>query len=786
MKNNQRAKERVAITGMGMVSSAGLTAPGSVLAILAGMSDFRSHKRVMLEAQDKTSLRGATVARISGEFIDPTLDGADRALAMLLPAVKEAVFGVKPELLEKAYCRIESAADPDIMRHLAAKLPQLPPNGGHQPQKGLGRCRAFENVIQAVEDLRQGKHQMALVGFADSLADDNTLTALARAGRLLGGTNPEGIVAGELAGAVLLETESHARKRNARIYACISGWGKGTEPNPWTGPNASRAEGLTDAFLEALGKSGRKEAEIAMIINDLNGQRSRALEWGLTQSRVFPSGNHNLVHPADCLGDCGAASAMALLVLAAGIMALKWRPPQFIALSASDDAGARRCLILEKGDSIHREEMEGFYKRQYRLENSAECPSIETITDSCVFDALFLIRQRARATRAADYSLNELLRFDERLDAGIEGLKMAGGNGWEASLKNLHLGETALFAPAVLAFTSGRREWIEKVIEKAEESQDQARPVLSALGWIGRETAMPHVQALLQSKNPVHQRIAIAAGAILRVDIGEKLTDAFFSPEPFVKARALRMAGELGRKDCLLQLQGSLRDSDEGCRFWAAWSLALLGDKKSSSGVLAEFAEKGGPYSERAADMAARIMNPASVVSLHKNLAGSEKTARLAIEITGAFGDPVLMPWIIEQMSNPAPARLAGDAFTTVTGVDVAESNLEGKQPDGFSSGPTDDPADKNVKMAPDEFLAWPDHGRVKSWWDGNRNSFKNGVRYLMGQPIHAESLKQILMTGNQRIRHAASLEMSLLNPGRPLFNASAPAWRQLDEIEKM
>jgi hypothetical protein len=88
--------------------------------------------------------------------------------------------------------------------------------------------------------------------------------------------------------------------------------------------------------------------------------------------------------------------------------------------------------------------------------------------------------------------------------------------------------------------------------------------------------------------------------------------------------------------------------------------------------------------------------------------------------------------------------------------------------------------------MAPDEFLPWPDHGRVKSWWDGKKNSFKNGVRYLMGQPIHAGSLKHILMTGNQRIRHAASRETSFLNPGRPLFNASAPAWRQLDEIEKM
>jgi len=56
-------------------------------------------------------------------------------------------------------------------------------------------------------------------------------------------------------------------------------------------------------------------------------------------------------------------------------------------------------------------------------------------------------------------------------------------------------------------------------------------------------------------------------------------------------------------------------------------------------------------------------------------------------------------------MTIPELARVAGEAFTMITGVDIAYEDLEGAWPEGFVAGPTEDPEDENVAMDPDEDL---------------------------------------------------------------------------------
>ena len=79
------------------------------------------------------------------------------------------------------------------------------------------------------------------------------------------------------------------------------------------------------------------------------------------------------------------------------------------------------------------------------------------------------------------------------------------------------------------------------------------------------------------------------------------------------------------------------------------------------------------------------------------------------MKAAGAIGDPVIMPWIMEQMHNPEMARVAGEAFTSITGVDIAYNDLEGELRENFEAGPNDNPEDENVAMDPDEkmFLPW-------------------------------------------------------------------------------
>jgi uncharacterized protein (TIGR02270 family) len=85
--------------------------------------------------------------------------------------------------------------------------------------------------------------------------------------------------------------------------------------------------------------------------------------------------------------------------------------------------------------------------------------------------------------------------------------------------------------------------------------------------------------------------------------------------------------------------------------------------------------------------------------------------------------------------------------------------------------------------MDPDENLPWPDPDLVKTWWEARRGRFSKDTRYLLGQPITVESLRQALRAGYQRQRAAAAIELALLLPGRPLFEVRAPGHRQQDVL---
>jgi uncharacterized protein (TIGR02270 family) len=137
-------------------------------------------------------------------------------------------------------------------------------------------------------------------------------------------------------------------------------------------------------------------------------------------------------------------------------------------------------------------------------------------------------------------------------------------------------------------------------------------------------------------------------------------------------------------------------------------------------------------------------------------------------------------------MRRPLDARLAAEAFSLITGVDMTALNLEGSPPEDFHSGPTDDPDDENVDMDPDDGLPWPDPDKVEKWWTANAHRFQKGVRYFMGAPVTREHCIHVLKTGYQRQRILAAHYLCLLEPGTPLFNTSAPAWRQQRLLARM
>ena len=405
---------------------------------------------------------------------------------------------------------------------------------------------------------------------------------------------------------------------------------------------------------------------------------------------------------------------------------------------------------------------------------------IESIVEQHAEEAAFLWILRDAAVQAPHYSLNDLADLDERVEAHIDGLRVAGDAGWSICVNALEQEEPGeVFAAAFLAFESGQDQRIKMVLEAAVTEPELSRGVISALSWLRFDQVKEYIDQLLQSLTPELRRIGIAASAVHRQDPGSTLVDALNDEDTFLKARAIRAVGELGRIDLLSMLKNQLAAEDMDCQFWAGWSAVLLGNRGEALEFLKTFAASESPFRESALNLTLRVMDNTSAQNWLKEMSQQPDWLRYTVIGAGVAGDPVHIPWIIEHMEVPELARVAGEAFTMITGVDIAYEDLEGEWPEGFEAGPTESPEDEDVEMDSDEDFPWPDAQLIAEWWAKNKAAFRNGTQYLLGQPISPEHLQHILRKGYQRQRAAAALELAILQPGQPLFEVRAPGFRQ-------
>jgi len=413
---------------------------------------------------------------------------------------------------------------------------------------------------------------------------------------------------------------------------------------------------------------------------------------------------------------------------------------------------------------------------------------IEDIIIQHAEDAAFLWLLRDAAVTQPHYDLDDLAELDNRIEAHLDGLRIAGDAGWEICKEALSYEEPGeIFAAAVLAFGSNDEERIDTVLEAGSNDPELTRAIISALGWLTWEEAEKPLQPLATSENPQHRFIALAAYATLRKDPGLLLTQSLADPDPLLKARALKAVGELGRTDQLSSLRYNLKAEDEKCRLYAAWSMLLLGNTESIT-TLQEIAVQGSLHEENAEKACAAALRRMPLDTAHawlRVLSEKEQGARLSVQGAGVLGDPVAVPWLIEIMAVPELARVAGEAFSMITGLDLAYEDLESEWPEGFAAGPTEEPEDEDVDLDSDEDLPWPTPALITGWWQANKGKFTTGTRYLTGQPIAPVHLSQVLASGFQRQRVAAAMELALLKPEQPLFEVRAPGFRQAHQLKE-
>jgi 3-oxoacyl-[acyl-carrier-protein] synthase-1 len=318
-------------------------------------------------------LRGAIVSRLPLHLIPPDVDGAERATLLLSPAMKDALVGLQSGQIQDLHGSIYNAMTErrGFARLLSERLPLLPVSAETfdlEAASGIGRCAFFDNIMGAAETLQSGRTERVLVASVDSLCATSWLMEVRDEGMLKDSQTPEGIIAGEAAGAVLLERESSARTRNAPVFAVLSSWGRATESKSWYSTLPPTGMGLSKAFEGAFSALDDNGKDVATIVTDLNGERHRALDWAYAEGRLSQhlEREADLRLPLFLSGDCGGGSGAVLLADAMGRMAFHPRFSGRIALATSDESGARRVLVLEPGDQMGRHELMGRFASRGR------------------------------------------------------------------------------------------------------------------------------------------------------------------------------------------------------------------------------------------------------------------------------------------------------------------------------------------------------------------------------------------------------------------------------------
>lgn len=385
---------------------------------------------------------------------------------------------------------------------------------------------------------------------------------------------------------------------------------------------------------------------------------------------------------------------------------------------------------------------------------------------------------RRQIAIAAPYvALGDLARLDGLLNSQVDALHWKCAQSWAAVEQRLSGSEYSLhdlFPAAVLAFSEDAPAgWRGFLLELIGPDEPSIGALVEALAWLPLDSIKEHLLQLLASRDTLHQRIALAVCAYRRVDVGDYLTAALQSDAPEHRTCALKAAGELGRGDLLDSLRQHLTTESPDWRFTAVCSAVRLGERGPCLERLIEIAGSDCALRKQAISLLPRVLNATQRAGWLDRIKDQSIASPDAIIGIGAAGDPWQIPWLLTLMQDCAVARAAGEAFTLITGLDLVEH--------GFAQPAAAPPAEP---LDPKRGLPWPDPEAIGAWWHANLGHYKRGTRYLLGHPITPDHCRNVLITGYQRQRGAAALELGLIQTGMPLFAVHAPVSEQRDLLD--
>jgi 3-oxoacyl-[acyl-carrier-protein] synthase-1 len=346
----------LALTGCELLTSVGNDAPESCASLRAGINRMGEYPLYYPTGSDPgwnddQPLQAAPIRGLSPELSlrQRMVELAARVLrqlpsrhglrrAMLTRTALLVALPLPDRAVKSA--QIAEKLVPDLLH--ACALPPFPVTrvsaGGH--------TAAFQLLVDSQEILDKGEADTVVLLAVDSYFSSERLQLLDEEWRLKSARNVDGFVPGEAAAALLLQSASSKHPAQPS-QAILHAPGFADEQNPTNSDRQSTGRALSGAIDKAL--AGAAPGPCPWVACDMNGESYRAYEWGLALSLLPDRLGHvtHLAHPADCIGDVGAATGALLIALACSGFLRGYAPSREALLWTASDARTRAALRIE-------------------------------------------------------------------------------------------------------------------------------------------------------------------------------------------------------------------------------------------------------------------------------------------------------------------------------------------------------------------------------------------------------------------------------------------------------
>jgi len=400
------------------------------------------------------------------------------------------------------------------------------------------------------------------------------------------------------------------------------------------------------------------------------------------------------------------------------------------------------------------------------------------VYEQLVEEASFLWVLRSIAVDQPHYTQPEIHELEQRIDKRLDALMVEVEQVWEICLASLEYEQPGeVFTTAVVAFRSFEVEKIQIAVGAALKNEQTIEGFVSALGWLPGNLVHTWIKKFFTSKDLSHKYLALAACSIRGENPAEYLNRMLerddCKQDIKLYAQALRLIGEFRRQDLSASLDEALASDNSEIKFWAIWSMILLGNKGAVS-HLESYVLQPGPHQFAAINIVFRVLSVEQARELISKLVDDPEQMRAVIKATGVLGDPHAVNWLISNMKEPELARVCAESMCFITGIDLEQYQLINKTPyqlvseappvEAVAQQGDDDPNNDDVSLDEDENLPWPDVEKVSQVWMNLGMNFVAGKRYFLGRQITADLLNEKMLTAYQRQRHAAAMERALMS----------------------